>query len=66
MHLRSRPCRRGRDVGGGVVGFFGPHLGLRGDIRYYPGFQDLNVLGFTLSDAKLDFGRASVGLVVAF
>jgi hypothetical protein len=29
-------------------------------------FQDLNALGFTLSDTKLDFGRASVGLILAF
>lgn len=56
----------GWDVGGGVLGFFGPHVGLRGDIRYFHAFQDLTVLGLRLSDTKLDFGRASIGLVVAF
>lgn len=56
----------GWDVGAGVMGFFGPHVGLRGDIRYFHAFQDLALLGFTLSDTKLDFGRASVGLVLAF
>jgi opacity protein-like surface antigen len=56
----------GWNVGGGVMGMIGPHVGLRGDIRYFHAFQDLTVLGFTLSDAKLDFGRASVGVVLAF
>ena len=56
----------GWDVGAGLMGFFGSHLGLRGDIRYIHSFQDLNVLGFTVSQAKLNFGRASVGLVVKF
>ena len=42
--------------------------GMRGvrDIRYWPAFQDLNALGFTLSDTRLDFGRASVALVLTF
>ncbi len=64
--LTSNNNNFGWNVGGGVVGFFGRHVGLRGDIRYFHAFQDLTVLGLTLSDTKLDFGRASVGLVVAF
>lgn len=54
------------DVGGGVAAFFGRHAGVRGDIRYWHAFQDLNALGFTLSDTRLDFGRASVALVLTF
>jgi opacity protein-like surface antigen len=64
--LTSNNNHLGWDVGGGVLGFFGPHVGLRGDIRYFHAFQDLTVLGLTLGDTKLDFGRASVGLVVTF
>ncbi len=56
----------GWDVGGGVIGFIGPHVGIRGDLRYVHAFQDLTVLGFTLSNAKLNYGRASVGVVLKF
>lgn len=55
----------GWDIGGGAAFMFG-HVGVRGDIRYFHGFQDVEVLGFTLSDLKLDFGRASAGLVLQF
>jgi opacity protein-like surface antigen len=64
--LTSNNNNLGWDVGGGVAAFFGTHAGVRGDIRYFHAFQDLNALGFTLSDTKLDFGRASVGLVLTF
>ena len=64
--LTSDNNNLGWDVGGGVAAFFGAHAGVRGDIRYFHAFQDLNALGFTLSDMKLDFGRASVGLVLTF
>jgi opacity protein-like surface antigen len=56
----------GWDMGGGLMGFFGSHLGVRGDLRYIRSFQDLGALGFTLSNSKLNFGRASIGLVVKF
>jgi opacity protein-like surface antigen len=56
----------GWDVGGGVIGFIGEHVGLRGDLRYVHAFQDLTVLGFTLSNSKLNYGRASVGVVLKF
>lgn len=55
----------GWDIGGGATFMFG-HLGVRGDVRYFHGFQDIEVLGFTLSDLKLDFGRASAGVVLQF
>lgn len=64
--LTSNNNNLGWDVGGGVAAFFGAHAGVRGDIRYFHAFQDLNALGFTLGDMKLDFGRASVGLVLTF
>jgi opacity protein-like surface antigen len=56
----------GWDIGGGLIGFVGAHVGVRGDLRYFHSFQDLNVLGFTLSNSKINFGRASVGLVFKF
>lgn len=56
----------GWDLGGGLMVLFGSHLGVRGDIRYFHAFQDLNVLGFTISGTKLDFGRASGALVLKF
>ena len=56
----------GWDIGGGIMGFFGEHVGVRGDIRYFHAFQDLSVLGFSLTNEKIDFGRASAGLVLKF
>ena len=56
----------GWDVGGGLAIILGGHVGVRGDIRYFHAFQDLKVLGLTIGDTKLDFGRASAGLVLKF
>lgn len=56
----------GWNVGGGVIGFVSDHVGLRGDLRYFHAFQTLSALGFTLEGSKLDYGRASVGVVIAF
>lgn len=52
----------GLDGGAGVMGFFGDHVGLRGDLRYFR-----NLAGDTVNN--IDFGafhfwRASVGLVL--
>lgn len=56
----------GWDVGGGLMGFFGEHVGIRGDIRYFHAFQELPFIGFAISGQKLDFGRATAGLVFKF
>ena len=56
----------GWDIGGGIIGLLGAHVGVRGDLRDFHAFQDRAVLGFTLSDLKLEYGRASVGLVLTF
>ena len=56
----------GWDVGGGVMGFVSAHLGLRADLRYFHSFQDFTVLGFTLDSAKLNYSRASAGIVLKF
>ena len=56
----------GWDVGGGLIVLVGEHLGVRGDLRYFHSLQDLTVLGFTLGDSKLNYGRASVGVILTF
>src|SRR4051812_38243488 len=37
----------GWDLGGGVMVMFGQHVGIRGDIRHFNSFQDLNLLGLS-------------------
>jgi opacity protein-like surface antigen len=64
--LTSNNNDLGWDLGGGVILLFGGHLGIRGDIRHFHTFQDLTVVGFNLSSPKLNFARASAGLVVKF
>jgi opacity protein-like surface antigen len=56
----------GWDVGGGVIILFAPHVGVRGDVRYFHAFQDLNILAFTINNPKLDFGRACAALMLTF
>ena len=53
------------DVGGGVMVFAG-HVGVRGDIRYFHSFQESSFLGFLTTGEKLNFGRASGGIVLKF
>lgn len=52
------------NVGGGVMGFFGDHVGLRGDVRY---FRDVHS-DTTSNSLLIDFGgfhyvRATIGVV---
>jgi opacity protein-like surface antigen len=57
----------GWDIGGGVVITVAPHVGIRGDIRYFHTFQDLAVRGFSLgTNAKLDYGRAAAAVNFTF
>ena len=56
----------GWDVGGGVALLLGGHVGVRGDIRYFHDFQDVDLKILTISDPKFDFGRVSAGLVLKF
>ncbi len=64
--LESDNNQFGWDVGGGLMGFFGEHVGIRGDIRYFHAFQELPFFGLSLDGQKLDFGRATAGLVFKF
>jgi opacity protein-like surface antigen len=60
----------GMNVGGGVMGFFNDHVGLRGDIRYFRSLQDAgDNEGVDLGDVELgkfDFWRGSVGVTFRF
>jgi opacity protein-like surface antigen len=56
------------NVGGGVMGFFTDHFGVRGDLRYNRAFginiEDLEDAGLRLD--KFNFWRASFGIVGKF
>jgi hypothetical protein len=56
----------GINVGGGIMGFFSDHFGLRGDLRYFRNLQeDDDPDPFDIVDlGGLDFWRASVGIVI--
>jgi len=51
----------GFNIGGGVMGFFGDHFGLRGDIRYMRVFSGNPINGLDLG--RLNFTRLSIGVV---
>ena len=58
----------GMNVGGGIIGFFGDNIGIRGDVRYFRAFEggddDDDFPDFDLAD--FDFWRASVGVTFRF
>jgi opacity protein-like surface antigen len=58
----------GYDIGGGLSGFFSKHVGVRGDLRYMHTAQDVPILSSVTTpfavNQKLDFWRASIGLVL--
>ena len=59
----------GWNFGGGVMMFFGTHVGIRGDLRYFRTFDAIEFLGIDIGDddpGKLDFTRGSVGLILRF
>lgn len=57
----------GYDIGGGLMVFFGEHVGARADVRFFQSFSAVNLLGLDfLREDKLDFGRFSGGVVFKF
>jgi opacity protein-like surface antigen len=58
----------GWTIGGGLLVFVHPHIGLKGDVRYYHSLQALSLLGIDLglNSNKIDFGRAAFGVVLKF
>src|SRR5262245_16930149 len=55
-------------LGGGLMGFFSDHIGIRGDIRYFRNFQvdELSLGGVNFESGTFDFSRASGGVVFRF
>jgi opacity protein-like surface antigen len=57
----------GWNLGAGAMGFFNDHVGLRGDLRYTRGFEDLNT-GNTVIDLsgnnQLHYWRLQAGVVL--
>jgi hypothetical protein len=54
------------NIGGGIFILLGDHFGIRGDVRYFHSFQELEFLGFGLDGEKIDFGRAAGAVVLRF
>lgn len=56
------------DFGGGAMFFFGTNVGLRTDLRYIRTFGrvDLDITDGIVTRGRLDFARASAGLIVRF
>jgi opacity protein-like surface antigen len=64
--LESTNNQLGWNIGGGVMIFATENIGVRGDLRHFHAFQDLEFLGFPISGSKLGFGRASAAVVFRF
>jgi opacity protein-like surface antigen len=56
----------GWDAGGGLMILFSDHVGVRGDVRYFRAFQNQSLLGISLGDTNLGFGRVAGALVLTF
>jgi Outer membrane protein beta-barrel domain len=58
----------GFNVGGGIIGHFSEHTGVRGDVRYIrtAGTSDSDANPFGLDLTRFEFWRAYAGLVVKF
>ena len=57
----------GINVGGGIMGFFGEHVGLRADVRYFRDLQDADPDGeFDLDFGNVDYWRAVGGITFKF
>ena len=55
------------NFGGGVLVFFGSHVGIRGDVRYFRTFGDVDFGPIEVGDADaVDYTRGSIGLVLRF
>jgi Outer membrane protein beta-barrel domain len=60
----------GYNLGGGIMGYFADHIGIRGDVRYFRNINASdeadNPVGIALSKGNLNFIRGSIGLVLRF
>ena len=58
--------KAGYNVGGGLILSLSDHLALRGDIRYFRTFGDVELVGQAINFGKLDFWRGTGGLMFKF
>lgn len=58
----------GWTIGGGLIVYVNPHIGLKGDIRHYHSFEALELLGIDIArdENQIDFGRAAFGAIFKF
>ena len=57
----------GMNVGGGVMGFFTPGIGLRGDVRYFRSLSgSANNGGFAIDFGSFHYWQATVGVTFKF
>jgi hypothetical protein len=65
-HVSSSTNMLGWDAGGGVMGYFGDHIGVRGDLRYLRATSDFStgISSLDLDGNRLHFWRASIGVVI--
>jgi len=58
----------GYTLGGGVMGYFTDHVGLRGDLRYFRNFKAdvVDITNVDFERGTFSFGRASIGLLLRF
>ena len=57
----------GWDIGGGLHVTVAPHIGVRGDIRYFRTFQNVGPFGFAgFANQQLKYGRAAAALDFTF
>ena len=58
----------GYELGGGVMGYFSDHVGLRGDLRYFRNFKAdvLEATDIDFERGTFNFGRASIGVLFRF
>jgi opacity protein-like surface antigen len=61
FRVASSDNQFGWNIGGGVMGFFNDHVGLRGDFRYFRAFTGDPLNGLDLG--SLNFSRLSIGVV---
>ena len=48
------------------MGFFGEHVGLRGEIRHFRSFSDFELGGISIDNTSLRYNRASAAVVFKF
>jgi len=58
----------GYELGGGVMGYFTDHVGLRGDLRYFRNFKAdiIEATDIDFERGTFNFGRATIGVLFRF